>query len=455
MNEKILIFHLDDDQPDLVTLKRELEKIQTAQITVKSFKHPEQLFQALRKPPFPNIVVLDQVLQSGLDGLTVAEAIRKTNQEVVIFIYSNFVSSELVDQARKCGVDDVLSKLSPVHQQADHVIQVYTHGLVESVSKSQKKQKAKRGPKEIVGAHTRRIEMRLSAILNSGLTGGVLISGEKGTGKTFLTELCYLYIPAMTAKSVIRHSVDSILETKEVLAAEGGWLIIDPIEALRKEQQTQLMEHLNNLPDKERFRIIGTTSLSIDALRSSDLHCFELVSYLMSNRISMPPLSERRSDIPDFIEYFLNKLKGGPYTVQNVVKEILNEYEYNNGNIWELENIVSEMGIFVTGGSITAASLPDKVLSWKRKKREFKQRDEPIGPEIRITYDPKNLDFQEIVDRVLKILIDQILLENKKISLRSLSQKLGVSRKLLTGRLAKLHARGLISTAYLSKFEKS
>ena len=169
--------------------------------------------------------------------------------------------------------------------------------------------------------------------------------------------------------------------------ASGGTLFLDEITEMPPSMQVKL---LRVIQEREVLRVGGTDSVKVDvrfiAATNRDIHeaikngSFRHDLYFRLNVVSLfiPPLSERRDDIPILSYYFLNKytaiMKKEIREISPEVIAILQGYDFP-GNVRELENIIERGVALANGNSIEIAHLPEdlKVISIKTfRKKEGK-----------------------------------------------------------------------------------
>ena len=235
----------------------------------------------------------------------------------------------------------------------------------------------------------------------------VLIFGESGTGKEYVArqihELsdrrgapfiavdCGSLSRELAPSELFGHLKGSftsaIADKKGVFEqANGGTIFLDEVGNLPYEVQMQLLRALQ----EKKVRPVGAASdISIDVriivATNEDLEQAiangrfreDLYYRLNEFSITVPPLRERKDDIPLFAEHFLREANAElGKAIQGIFKEtlqVLNDYSWN-GNLRELRNVVRRAALFTTGDTITPDNLP--ILSAP----SLKNRVEPVKP---------------------------------------------------------------------------
>ena len=121
-------------------------------------------------------------------------------------------------------------------------------------------------------------------------------------------------------------------------------------------------------PTKVNVRVIAATNADLEHQVKEGLFRADLYYRLNVIPITIPPLRERRDDIPLLVEHFLQKLTAGEKTIADGAMDILTSYEWP-GNVRELENIIERAVILADGDEITAESLNVSIFPERLRKR--------------------------------------------------------------------------------------
>jgi transcriptional regulator with PAS, ATPase and Fis domain len=220
----------------------------------------------------------------------------------------------------------------------------------------------------------------------------VLITGETGTGKEVVARVMHDACPqakgpflAFNCSAVPRDMLDSQLFGHRrgaftgavnsfegvIRAAAGGTLFLDEIGELSPEVQPKLLRFLESgeiqplgeaQPVRCKVRVIAATNADIDQFVAAGRFREDLFYRINGIRLRLPPLRERREDIPLLVDHFIarfNRLRGrdvsglSPETLQ-----ILVNHDYP-GNVRELEHVIEHAFILCPGGMIQREHLPE------------------------------------------------------------------------------------------------
>jgi len=219
----------------------------------------------------------------------------------------------------------------------------------------------------------------------------VLITGETGTGKDLMAKLIHFSsvrsrgpFLAVNLPSIPETLVESELfgaekgaftDAKErkigkFEAADGGTLFLDEIGDLSPAVQVKILRFLqdrefyrlgSNKPLKSDVRVIAATNKNLENLVSEGKFRADLYYRLNVIRIEVPPLRERKEDIPLLVDHFIREYgRREGKAIKGISAEALNVLMNHNfpGNVRELENAIERAVIFAEGGIITRADLP-------------------------------------------------------------------------------------------------
>lgn len=343
----------------------------------------------------PIHVMLTDVKLPDMDGLSVLERILLINSKVIGIVMTGYGSIDCAVKAMKVGAFDFLSKpfdnetvVAAINNAAEAYRRRHdTHG-------SQKAARAPYRVEQLVGASEpiKRVLEFVAKVADYDST--VLIQGESGTGKELVARMLHFnsvrkdrpLIP-VNCGAIPENLLESELFGHEKGAftgavqarigrfesAHGGTIFLDEIGELSLGLQVKL---LRVLQERSFERVGGTRTINVDvrvvAATNQDLEeavrqkRFREDLYYRLNVIpvTIPPLRERRSDIPQLVNHFLEKLSRGKQTATTACSPEamarLMEYHWP-GNIRELENMVERLAVMSHSKTIETSDLPDRL----------------------------------------------------------------------------------------------
>ena len=388
---KILL--VDDEQAILETLQI-LFRGEGYEVTVAD-SGPKAL--AALEDEKPDLVLTD-VRMPGAGGLDVLSAARQIDPEMPVILMTAQASLQTAVRAVNEGAYYYLQKpfandeLLAICRRAAEARQLKVE------NRQLRKEIRRRGQVDArrpVGAAPRFVEVLALAETVAATGSTVLISGESGTGKelvaryihelsdrserAFLSINCGALPDSLLDSELFGHvkgSFTGAVRDKDglLVAAAGGTFFLDEIGEMSPSTQVKL---LRAVQEREVIPVGATKAVSVDvriiAATNRDLEeeisrgAFRSDLYYRLNviQLHLPPLRERREDVPVLANYFLHKLA----TARGVARvpvlapetlEVLTRYDWP-GNVRELENALERAAVLATGDTIGPQALPERV----------------------------------------------------------------------------------------------
>ena len=388
MDPKILL--ADDEDGVRWVLEKGLRE---AGYEVTSVGDGEAALRHAEAEPY-DLIFLD-VRMPGLDGLTVLARLRSSRPDALVIVMTAHGTMETAIQAMQRGAYDYLAKpfdLDEVLLLAERALAV--RRLAQEVAQ------LKTGLQEVwefgalIGRHLRMQEIykAIGRVAASDVT--VLLRGESGTGKELVARAIHHYsrragrpfvavscaaIPATLLESeLFGHERGAFTDAKErklgkFELAHGGTMFLDEVGDMPPELQTKLLRALQERsfervggqePIRVDVRILAATNRELEALIKEGKFRDDLYYRLNVVELQLPPLRERRRDIPLLVDHFLAKYADdlGQRIVAPEALDRLVGYEWP-GNVRELENVIQREMVMATGGVILPEHLPIGAVS--------------------------------------------------------------------------------------------
>jgi two-component system, NtrC family, nitrogen regulation response regulator NtrX len=342
----------------------------------------------------PQLVILDIWLQgSRLDGLEVLNIIKKAHPDLPVVIISGHGNIETAVTAIKRGAYDYIEK--PF--KADRLLLVTLRALEASKLQREVKELRERSvvSSEMIGKSPAINQLRSSIDRVAPTNSRVLIRGGAGSGKELVARVMHGLSQRKDASFVVLSAAamapdrveEELFGTEDhtgprkvgaLEEAHGGTLFIDEIADMPRETQNKI---LRVLVDQTFQRVGGTNKLSVDVrIISSTSRNIEaeiaagkfredLYHRLSVVPVRVPPLAERREDIPDLVRYFMEQISLATGLPRRLIGEdamaVLQSHDWP-GNVRQLRNNVERLMILAGGDPeavITASMLPQDVGS--------------------------------------------------------------------------------------------
>jgi two-component system nitrogen regulation response regulator NtrX len=344
----------------------------------------------------PNLIFLDIWLQgSKLDGLQLLEQIKREHPDVPVVMISGHGNIETAVAAIKRGAYDFIEK--PF--KADRLVLVANRALETSRLKREVRELKQHAPSSgtLVGRSPCMNQLRQTIDRAAKANSRIMIVGPSGGGKELVARTLHAMSSRADGPFVVINAAAITPERMEVELfgielsdgetgrkpgaleeAHGGTLFIDEIADMPRETQNRI---LRVLVDQTFQRAGGTTKVSVDVrIISSTARNLEaeiaegrfredLYHRLSVVPIRVPPLSERREDIPDLVDYFMEQISSATGLPKRRIGEdamaVLQSHVWP-GNVRQLRNNVERVMILAGGDTdavISADMLPQDVGS--------------------------------------------------------------------------------------------
>jgi two-component system nitrogen regulation response regulator NtrX len=341
----------------------------------------------------PNLVFLDIWLQgSRLDGLQVLELIKESHPDLAVVMISGHGNIETAVSAIRSGAYDFIEK--PF--KADRLVLVAERALEASRLRREVRELKTRSVQasRIVGRSTVVNQLRQTIERVAPTNARVLITGEPGCGKELTARTLHEASSRAAGPFIVINAATITPETMEeelfgieggegrsrrigaLEEAHGGTLYIDEIGDMPRETQNRI---LRVLVDQNFQRVGGATRVHVDVriISSTSRNLAQLIAdghfredlyhRLSVVPIKVPALSERREDVPELIEFFMEQISIATGLPKRRIGEdamaVLQSHEWP-GNVRELRNNVERLMILTkgdVGADITVEMLPAEV----------------------------------------------------------------------------------------------
>jgi DNA-binding NtrC family response regulator len=317
---------------------------------------------------------LVDIKMRGTDGIELQRRMHTVDPELIVIIMTGYASVETAVTALKNGAYDYVTKPLDPDEIAHLVKNALAHKRTaqENVLLRETVAEVAR-PGELIGQS---LAMRkvFDAIETVGPTDAtVLVTGESGTGKELVARAIHQASPRRFHPLVVIHCgalTETLLESElfghekgaftgaqyrkkgKFEIAEGGTVFLDEIGDITLKTQTDLLRVLQereitrvggNQIIKVDFRCIAATNKDLDKLIEEGKFRPDLFYRLNVFRIELPPLRDRREDIPPLVDHFVRKFSlAMSKRIARVSPEAMNQLQQQPwlGNVRELENAV-------------------------------------------------------------------------------------------------------------------
>ncbi|MCX7725248.1 MAG: sigma-54 dependent transcriptional regulator [Chitinispirillaceae bacterium] len=331
-------------------------------------------------------IIVSDMKMPGMSGIELLERVKKIDPEIPFIIITAYGAIETAVEAIKKGAFDFIQKTNNLTEELKIVISralEYRKLLKENVQLKNQLQNRW----QFIGSCKAMKELKklISSIAPSRST--VLITGESGTGKElaarsihnqsnrsngpFIKINCAAIPESLIESELFGHEkgafTGAIKRRKGIFeAASGGTLLLDEISEMPLVAQAKLLRVLQEKevqkvgaeePVEVDVRVIATTNRILEEEIRKGRFREDLYYRLNVIHLQLPPLRERKEDIPELISFFVNKFNDeNGFNVSGIEEKalkILLQYNWP-GNVRELENAIERAVVLTRSGTITA-----------------------------------------------------------------------------------------------------
>ncbi len=349
--------------------------------------------EALQKIESGNFdIILADIKMPGMDGLEMHRRVKAINSNAIVIIMTAFASVETAVQALKDGAFDYITKpfdpddLSHLIRNAAHQISLKNENEI-----LKNRIVSLENIEDIVGNSEGMITVLKDVENVAPANSSVIITGESGTGKELIARAIHSnstrkFFPLVTVHcgALSEDLLESELFGHEKGAftgamynrkgrfemADGGTIFLDEIATISGKMQIELLRVLEskafvrvggNKEIKSDFRVICATNKNLKKMVESGAFREDLYYRLNVVNITIPPLRDRKEDIPMLVNHFIRKyctaMSRDIISIDHAALRRLEEYHFP-GNVRELENMIERAIVVGNGKEIRLKDLP-------------------------------------------------------------------------------------------------
>ncbi|WP_457624977.1 sigma-54-dependent transcriptional regulator [Persephonella sp.] len=449
-------FVFDDER----TIRKVLEKILKKEgLEVETFESGINATQIIRDRK-PDIVFLDISLQDS-NGMDILRSMLSVENRPYVIMISGHDEYNYLIEAMKLGAFDYIPKPFDIDKIRKVVKEIREILSAKTVSDS--------SDVDIIGKSPAMKEVFKIVGRASASNQPVLITGESGTGKEVIANLIHKYsnradkpFIAINCAAIPSGLIESELFGYErgaftgadrsrpgkFQAADGGTIFLDEISELPLEAQGKLLRVLqemeitpvgSNKKIKVDVRVIAATNKDLIKLIAEDKFREDLFYRLSVIEINLPPLRERKEDIPELVDLFtrqalkMHGLTKGGFTEEAV--KLLSEYDFP-GNIRELKNLVNKLIAIYRDRPITPDLIQIQTVSENKSTLDWREGIRRDVSEMFIK-EKKNI-YTKIIEEAEKVVIEEILKYTKG-NISEASKYLGIHRNTVHKKIEELN----------------
>jgi len=364
-----------DDEPAICDLLH--NALETKGYTVFMGNNGREALETLRRN---NIAaVITDIRMPGMDGAMLLKKIKELFPDIPVMIITGYGTLDNAVDMMKQGAADYISK------------PFSTHKIYETIEKMLRDKREERKPfREIITVDPKMLQILRTIDIVADSNASIFIQGESGTGKELIARAIHERgyrsnkpFVAVNCAALPETLLESELFGYEKGAFTGaisrrigkfeianqGTLLLDEVTEMASPLQAKLLRVLQEgeidrvggiIPVKIDVRVISTTNRSVEEDIEKGRLRLDLFYRLCVVRIALPPLRERKEDIPLLTNYFLEKLSSQMgRTLVRISEEamaVLKAHTWR-GNVRELKNVVERALLLCRGDVLSARDL--------------------------------------------------------------------------------------------------
>ena len=357
---------------------------------VESAENAKKALTILESDQFD--IILADIKMPGMDGLEMLRRIKSIKPEAIVIVMTAFATVDTAVKALKDGAYDYVTKpFDP--DDLTHLIRNATNqiSLIDENETLKKKVISLENVEDLIGNSEPMKAMLREVESVAQTSSSVIITGESGTGKELVARAIHANSPRKFFPFVSVHCgalTESLLESElfghekgaftgamynrkgRFEMADSGTIFLDEIATISSKMQVELLRVLEsktfirvggNKEISSDFRVICATNKDLKSMVEKGTFREDLYYRLNVVNIQIPPLRDRRADIPLLVDYFIKKyctsMNKPPASIDPSALKRLQEFNYP-GNIRELENMIERAIVVGDGKKISLKDLP-------------------------------------------------------------------------------------------------
>ena len=457
-NDHAHILIIDDEKNYLLVLEAMLVD---AGFKVTALNDPETALAFLEESEVD--VVITDMKMPKLTGKDVLNHMKRDYPHIPVLVMTAFGSIESAVDIMRMGASDYITKPFSNDELMLSVNSAVTMAKIQRRYRLLHENLEERyGLHQIIGK-SKAIRQVLALVDRAAPTkSNVLITGESGTGKElvaraihfastrkngpFISVNCMALNPGVLESELFGHEKGSFtgavaMRRGRFELAHGGTLFLDEIGELSHDMQVKLLrvlqerkfERVGSSEEIEvDIRVVTATNKDLQAEVEKGSFREDLYYRLNVVHVHLPPLRERREDIPVLLAHFMEKIAAENAVARKNITpealEFLSGYEWP-GNIRQLENIVERCIVMVPGDTINVTDLPHEV------------KDDESQLKNALDLLPMELNLADTLDKLEAALIRRALVRADFVQVKA-AEQLAISKSLLQYKLRKYGITG-------------
>ena len=362
----------------------------------------------------PAEVIISDVRMPDMDGIALLREARKLHPDIGVILMTAFATVETAREAFILGADDFIQKPFDVEELKVLVKKTLEKQELITENRAFKRAQRERGSVKNIIGHSDKMQAIFQMIETvAEVESTVLVNGESGTGKELVARAIHDLSPR-AEKPFVSINCGAFTETlleSELFgyvkgaftganadrkglfeAAHEGTIFLDEIGEMSTSMQVKLLRVLQERKvrpvgahDERSFdsRVLAATNRNLKAMTEDGSFREDLFYRISVIPISLPPLRERKEDIPELAEHFVEKFckrSSRELSISQKAMQMLENYAWH-GNVRELEHTIERAVALEREDEIQPERLPDNITNYNpvRINAEFELPEEGIN----------------------------------------------------------------------------
>ncbi|MEJ7617955.1 MAG: sigma-54 dependent transcriptional regulator [Pyrinomonadaceae bacterium] len=357
----------------------------------------EEALELLRREPVD--IILSDIKMPDMDGIRLLQAAREMLPDVGVVMMTAFATIDSARDAFKLGADDFVQKPFDMEELKVIVAKVRERLDLVKENRALKRAQSERGRLDRIIGHSSRMQAVYQMIeMVAAVQSTILITGESGTGKELVARAIHQLSPRAEKPFVpincgafaetlleselfgyVRGAFTGAMSNRKGLfeAAHQGTIFLDEIADTSPAMQVKLLRALQERRIRPvgshdeieiDTRVIAATNRELSTLIKQGTFREDLFYRISVIPIELPPLRERREDIPDLVHHFLEKFCAQinrSLSISSQAMELLERYSWP-GNVRELEHTIERAVALERTDTVQPERLPEQISKYDR-----------------------------------------------------------------------------------------
>jgi len=390
--KRIKLLIADDEKNFSLVLQKELSR---KEYDVSVANDGKSAVEFAEKVDY-DVIVMD-IMMPNLDGIQALKILKQAEPSPEVIMLTGNASVETAIEAMKAGAYDYLTKPCKIEELDILIRKAYERRALQKDNLFMQVRLNRKEATHQLVTNNRKMKELLSLVERAAQSeSSVLIQGESGVGKELIAQSIHRFSPRYGQPFIDINCgaiQDTLLESEMFGYEKGaftnadsskpglfeladhGTLFLDEIGELSPRLQVKLLRVLETRTFfrvggvkqvKVDIRLVAATNKTLQEEVQENRFRQDLLYRINTVTVEIPPLRERKDDVPILVEHFVKNLASKtPLSVSSEAMELMSEYSWP-GNVRELRNVIERALVLAPTGEITKDCLPLEIYNRKK-----------------------------------------------------------------------------------------